>query len=150
MRIFIALLLTFSSQILCSQEEEVLDNVGFAVIEKVPVYPGCKDGTNEELKNCMSQKISTFVGQNFNIRKGSKGLKPGVHRVYVNFKIDKTGQITNIKSRAPSPKLEQEAIRVIKKLPQMIPGQQKGKNVGVIYSLPITFEIEDSKRKKKG
>ena len=93
----------------------------------------------------MSQNISALVAKNFNIKKASKGLEAGKHRVFVSFKIDNTG-ITTIKTRAPSPALEKEAARVIKKLPKMTPGQQKGKNVGVLYSLPITFEIEDKKK----
>jgi protein TonB len=146
MRLFIIFCLFISSQGLFSQQEEVLTEIPFAVIEKVPVYPGCTDETNAGLKKCMSQQISAIVGKNFNVKKGSKNLNAGTYRVFVNFKIDTNGNVTDIKSRAPNAKLEKEAIRVIKKLPRMIPGQQKGKNVGVLYSLPITFKIEPKKK----
>ncbi|HBO29337.1 MAG TPA: energy transducer TonB, partial [Leeuwenhoekiella sp.] len=46
-------------------------------------------------------------------------------------------------SRGPHPRLEQEAARVIKLLPQMTPGMQRGKAVGVLYSLPIVFQVQD-------
>jgi len=121
-------------------------DIPFAVIEKVPVYPGCTGESNKVLKKCMSDHIAAYVSKNFRIKKASKGLKPGIHRVFVSFKIDKTGKITNIKSRAPNAALEKEAIRVMKKLPKLQPGQQKGKAVGVLYSLPITFEKEKKKR----
>lgn len=123
------------------EAEEIVD-VPFAVIEKVPVYPGCTGDDNKTLKQCMSKKIAAFVNENFNIKKSSRGLTPGTHRIFVSFKIDKKGRITNVRSRAPNKKIEKEAIKTIKKLPKMIPGQQKGKNVGVLYSLPITFKID--------
>lgn len=146
MRLFIVACLLLSSQGLFSQQEEVVpDDVSFAVIEKVPVYPGCKGQTNLALKDCMSKQIATVISKNFNVKKASRGLKPGRHQIFVKFIINKNGAITDINARAPSPKLEKEAIRIIKKLPKMTPGQQKGKNVGVLYSLPITFNIEDKK-----
>jgi len=123
-------------------EDNVPKDIPFAVIERVPIYPGCTGDDNAMLKQCMSENISAFVNQNFNIKKASRGLTPGTHRIFVSFKIDKKGHITNVRSRAPNKKIEKEAIKVMKKLPKMIPGQQKGKNVGVLYSLPITFKID--------
>jgi len=128
--------------------EEVVD-VPYAVIENVPVYPGCKGKDNLSLKNCMSDKISTFVNRNFNVKKVSKKLKDGVYRIFVSFKIDTQGKIVSIRSRAPHPALEKEAIRVIKKLPQIEPGRQRGEVVGVLYSLPITFKVDNTPSKKR-
>ena len=63
--------------------------------------------------------------------------------IYVRFKIDQKGNIVDIGSRGPHPRLESEAERVIKLLPQMTPGKQRGKAVGVLYSLPIVFQVQD-------
>ena len=58
------------------------------------------------------------------------------------FKIDKEGNIIDIKARAKHPNLEKEAIRVISLLPKLIkPGYQRGKPVIVPYSLPIIFNV---------
>ena len=70
------------------------------------------------------------------------GLDSGIKRINVGFKIDKTGNIVNIQARAPHPKLEAEAKRVIGKLPKMKAGRQRGKAVNVPYGLPITFKVE--------
>jgi len=128
-------------------DDSIPKDLPFAIIENVPVYPGCTGEDNALLKKCMSDNIAAFVGTHFNIKKASKGLASGKHNVFVNFKIDKEGFVTNIKSRGPNRKLEKEAIRVMKKLPRLQPGKQKGKNVGVLYSLPITFYIEDDTKK---
>lgn len=124
--------------------EEEVEDVPFAVIENVPVFPGCEDfDTNEEKKQCMSQKIQQHVNREFNKDLGSELGLSGVNRVIVQFKIDEKGDIVNIQSRAPHPRLEREAARVIQKLPKMTPGKQRGKEVGVMYSLPIVFQVQD-------
>ena len=60
-----------------------------------------------------------------------------------NFEIDKSGNVVGVRSRAPHPRLEKEAARVINMLPKMKPGRQRGKAVIVPYSLPITFQVQD-------
>jgi len=118
------------------------EDVPFAIIEEVPVFPGCT-GTKLQLRTCLQEKITAHVNSNFNSKlANSLGLKPGVKRIFVMFKIDKEGNITDVKSRAPHQKLADEAIRVINLLPHMTPGKQKGDNVGVKYALPIAFKVE--------
>ena len=122
-------------------EEDV--EVPFAVIENVPVFPGCEKGSNEKKKQCMSAKIAKFVNRKFNTElAGDLGLSCR-QRINVIFKIDKTGNITGVRARAPHPGLEKEAKRVISLLPQMKPGKQRGKPVTVPYSLPIIFQVQD-------
>lgn len=123
-------------------EEEVIEDVPFAIIEDVPVYPGCK-GNKEQLKKCLQDKITQHVNRKFNSDLASDlGLSPGVKRIFVVFKIDKTGNITDIQARAPHKRLQDEAIRVVSLLPKMQPGKQRGRPVGVKYSLPIAFKVE--------
>ena len=129
-------------------EEEVDEEiivVPFAVIENVPVFPGCENETsNETKKSCMSGKISALVQKNFNKDlAGELGLS-GIQRIFVQFKIDDKGKVVNVQARAPHPSLENEAIRVVNLLPLMTPGKQRGTPVGVLYSLPILFKAEES------
>lgn len=122
-------------------EEDI--EVPFAVIENVPIYPGCESGNNDAKKKCMSEKIAKFVNRKFNTDlAGDLGLS-GRQRINVIFKIDKTGNIVGVRARAPHPKLEAEAARVIKLLPKMKPGKQRGKAVTVPYALPILFQVQD-------
>ncbi len=116
-------------------------DVPFALIDQVPLFPGCEDlSSNEEQKKCMSSKIQEHIMKNFNSEVG-KGLT-GVNRVIVQFKIDKEGKIADVKARAASPELEKEGIRVVESLPQMTPGKQNGRDVNVMYSLPIVFQAK--------
>ena len=125
--------------------EEVIEDVEvpFAVIENVPEYPGCERGSNADKRKCMSDKIAKFVQRKFNTDlAGDLGLS-GRQRISVIFKIDKNGNVTGVRSRAPHPRLEKEAARVINMLPKMKPGRQRRKPVIVPYSLPITFQVQD-------
>ncbi len=125
------------------EEEEVVEDVPFSVIENVPVYPGCK-GNNTQLKKCMQEKITKHVNRKFNVDLAQDlSLTPGKKRISVQFKIDKNGNITDIRARAPHPRLQKEAIRIIKLLPKMKPGRQRNKPVNVRYNLPILFNVEE-------
>ena len=124
------------------EEEDMMEDVPFAIIEDVPIFPGCK-GTKAQLKECLQDKITQHVNRKFNSELASDlGLTPGVKKIFVMFKIDKTGNITDVQARAPHKRLQDEAIRVVESLPKMIPGKQRGRPVGVKYSLPIAFKVE--------
>lgn len=149
----------FNCSISFSQEETITEvaesemadgDIPFAIIEKVPVYPGCTQTTNVELKKCMSTKISEFINRHFDMKKiGSLNLPPNTYRTAIQFKIDKEGNVVDVRARAPHPEIENEAIRTISSLPQLEPGKQKGEPVGVLYSLPIVFKVEAPKETQK-
>ena len=91
----------------------------------------------------MSEKITKFINKEFNVELGSQlGLK-GINKINVMFKIDTNGDIIDVLTRAPHPRLEQEAQRVIQALPKMKPGKQRGNPVIVQYALPIIFKVQD-------
>jgi len=117
-------------------------DVPFSIIEEVPVYPGCV-GTREEKTQCLNDNIKKFVVVNFNTNLIKKiGLSKGLKKIWVVFRIDEKGNVTNVNARAPHPKLKEEAIRVAGLLPKMKPGKQRGKAVGMKYTLPISFNVE--------
>jgi len=120
------------------------DDVPFSVIDKVPLYPGCDENmTNKERKDCMSKKVNGHVMKNFNTKQALGLGLTGITKIYVSFRINKEGIVDNVRARAPHPDLEAEAMRVVSGLPKMKSGQQRGQEVGVLYSLPITFKIEE-------
>lgn len=119
-------------------------DVPFSKIEKVPVYPGCeKKKTNEDKKKCMSDKINKLVSKKFNTGIAEEHGITGFQRIHTQFTVDKNGNITDIKIKGPHPVLEKEAKRVIDKIPSMTPGYQRDQPIGVIYTLPIAFDIRN-------
>lgn len=123
--------------------EEIVEDVPFMVLEDTPIFPGCK-GNKKELKNCFTESIKLFFSKNFDTNLAQElGLEPGNKRIFVLFKIDRTGNVVDVKARAPHPILQEKVIKIISSLPQMTPGKQRGKAVSVRYSLPILFNVID-------
>lgn len=122
--------------------EEVIEDVSFMIIEDAPVFPGCK-GNKKELKTCFSKMVQRHFTRKFDGDLPNElGLSPGRKRVNIVFKIDKFGNIVNINAKAPHPKIRSEVIKVMKQLPKMKPGKQRGQAVGVKYSVPFTLIVE--------
>ena len=120
--------------------EEDID-VPFAVIEDVPIYPGCEKVPKSQRRTCFQEQINKHIRKNFRYPEIAQEM--GIQgRVYVQFVIAKDGAITNIRMRGPDKNLEKEAQRIISKLPQMTPGKQRGRAVRVPFSIPITFRLQ--------
>ena len=115
-------------------------DVPFAVIEDVPLFPGCERVAKSERRACFQDKMNKHIRKNFRYPEIAQEM--GIQgRVYVNFIISKDGSITNVRMRGPDKNLEKEASRIISKLPKMTPGKQRGRPVRVPFSIPITFRL---------
>jgi protein TonB len=112
-------------------------------VEFVPIFPGCETmATNAEKVDCMSGKINNFINKNFRKEVMEKLNSNEVYRIYVNFKIDSDGYISEVKAQSQSEVLKREATRVIKTLPIFKPGRQGNKNVDVLYTVPIIIQVQ--------
>ena len=122
------------------EEFEEVD-VPFAVIEDVPIFPGCEKVDKSQRRDCFQEQMNKHIRKNFRYPEIAQEM--GIQgRVYVNFIIAKDGQITNIRMRGPDKNLEKEAQRIISKLPSMTPGKQRGRPVRVPFSIPIVFRLQ--------
>ena len=123
-------------------EVEELDedvDVPFAVIENVPVFPGCENESNK--RACFNKMMQKHISKNFRYPEIAQEM--GVQgRVNIMFVIQKDGSIGNVRMRGPDKNLEKEAARIIAKLPRMTPGKQRGRAVRVPFSIPITFKLQ--------
>ncbi|MEL1246624.1 energy transducer TonB [Flavobacterium helocola] len=123
--------------------EDIDEEVPFAVIEDVPVFPGCEGVAKNKRLDCFMEQMAKHIKKNQQYPE--KAMEDGIQgRVSVLFVIDKDGGISNVQVRGPKggELLEKEAKRVIEKLPKFKPGMQRGKPVKVKYSQPITFKLQ--------
>ncbi len=118
-------------------EEEV--PVNWASVEEVPVFPGCENENDK--RACFQKMIGKHISKNFRYPEMQRELEIQ-GKVYVQFVIEKDGEIGKIQLRGPDNSLEAEAARIIGKLPKMKPGKQGGKPVKVPFSIPITFKLQ--------
>ena len=124
--------------------EPPVEDYNIMGVEQVPIYPGCeKKNTNSARRKCMSDKITKLIQRKFDTGlAGELGLS-GKQVIQTQFKINETGHVIDVKTRSVHSKLQKEAKRVINKIPEMIPGKQSNKSVGVIYNLPIVFFVQN-------
>lgn len=125
----------FTMQITVAQEIKVETDKGIdesaiyntAGIEIKPEYPG---GMTE---------FYNFIGKNFRVP-DVKGL---AGKIFVSFVIEKDGSITDVKViRDIGYGTGEEAVRVLQNCKNWIPGEQQGKKVRVLYSLPIVIQTK--------
>lgn len=101
----------------------------YRVVEQMPVYPGGADSMNAfisaHLKYPRSARENSISG-----------------KVVIEAVVETDGSLSEIKIKtAVSPKLDEEAMRLVKLMPKFSPGQQKGKPVRVMITIPVEFKL---------
>ena len=127
--------------------------VDFQFAESSPIFPGCIqsvkpntiDRKNED-QDCLNESIMKHIFKNFEYPKAAKE-KYAQGKVFVSFVIDKTGTVNDVRIHdsfewvCHEKSLCDEAIRLVKSIPKMIPAKLRGKPVGVSYMVPINFKL---------
>ena len=120
-------------------KEVETEEISFRTIDKTPVFPGCEEGD----KKCFSLMVQKHFVKNFDMEViNTLGLKTGKKRIFIAFKINKNGDIIDVKARAPHKQLQEEVLSVMQTLPKMIPGEHNGVPVTVNYSIPLSINVE--------
>ncbi|MBR2234250.1 MAG: energy transducer TonB [Prevotella sp.] len=102
----------------------------FEVVEQMPQFPG----GDAALMQYLSSHIKYPVVAEEN---GIQG------RVVCTFVVERNGSITDVRVvKSVDPSLDKEAVRVIKSMPNWIPGKQNGSAVRVKYTVPVTFRLQ--------
>ncbi|MFN3329266.1 MAG: energy transducer TonB [Fervidobacterium pennivorans] len=99
------------------------------VVEKQPIFPGGE------------KALFKFIIKN--VKYPEEARRKGVEgRVLVSFIIEKDGSISNIKLvQGIGYGCDEEALRVISKLPKFTPGKHSGFPVRVQTGVPINFRL---------
>lgn len=109
-------------------EEEPEDKI-FIYVKNMPEFPG---GQLALRKYISDHVVYPAVAR----ENGIEGT------VFLRFEVTKKGTVGKVElQKGVDPLLDDEAIRVIKKLPKFTPGEQNGKKVNVWYSIPVTFKL---------
>jgi len=88
------------------------------------------------------KKIANHFQKRFLLRPNPKqNLSPGIYNIALIFKIDINGNFVSARARAKNTLLENEALRIVGLLPQVIPAKISGTPCVVPYSLPIQVKI---------
>lgn len=102
----------------------------FMIVEEMPEFPGGQEALQKYLSTAVRYPV---IAQ----ENGIQG------RVYVQFVIDQTGQVTNATVlRGVDPSLDREALRVVQAMPKWKPGKQRNRAVRVSYTVPINYVLQ--------
>ena len=109
----------------------------FTYVETTPEFPG---GLSE---------MYVFLGKN--MKYPTKAMDNNIQgTVKLSFVVEKNGEITDVKVlNGIGSGCDKEAVRVVQLMPNWSPGFQRGKAVRVQYTLPLTFQLDESKSKKR-
>ena len=86
--------------------------------------------------------MQSFFKTHFNTPQGILGLERKKYQIIVQFQIDTTGEVTDIKVTASHPAIQKEVERVFKKLPVFIAGEIRDKKIKTRYTIPIKLHID--------
>jgi len=110
------------------------DSLLIDFIEQMPVFPGGGDA------------LFKFISQNLRYPVSEPHLQG---KVICKFIVNTDGSVSNPEIiRSLDPEYDKEAMRIVRSFPKFIPGKQDGKNIRVIYRLPISF-IDPKKHVRK-
>ncbi|GIZ14904.1 energy transducer TonB [Capnocytophaga catalasegens] len=124
-------------------EDDIPDEIPFAVIEDKPTFEVCKNlPKGKQQEDCFKKTLDSHVQKHFRYPEIAQEMQIQ-GRVTVLFRINKDGSVTVTGVRGPDKALEAEARRIIEKLPNFIPGKQRGKPVAVTYAYPIMFKLNN-------
>ena len=112
------------------------DALIFIVVEKMPEYQGGNATMTNFLISNIQYPIEAYLNQ-------IEGI------VYITFVIEKTGKLSDIRVlRGIGYGCDEEALRVVKFMPDWIPGKQRGNEVRVQFNLPIKFAIDEKAKQQ--
>ncbi len=122
-------------------DEDLEDDTPFMIVENMPALGPCKSLRGDERHQCTQMEIIKYVSKNTKYPPIAKDA--GIQgTVFVYFVVGKDGYVRDVKIlREVNNKLDKEAKRVVESLPRFDPGQQRGKNVSVQYTIPVKFII---------
>lgn len=114
----------------------------FTLVDKMPSFVGGQKG------------LYKYIGDNITYPEAAK--KEGIEgRCFVSFIIEKDGSVSNVEilrgvtygykkpEHISAAKLcDQEALNIIKNMPNWEPGEHEGKKVRVVYRMPIKFTLQ--------
>ena len=99
-------------------------------VEQMPQFPGGEAG------------LMRYLQSNINYPANAAMNNIG-GRVILQFVVEKDGHIGEVKVvRSIDPEIDAEAVRVVKSLPDFIPGRQDGEPVAVWYTIPVSFKVQ--------
>lgn len=122
---------TYSQPALPDVEEQsvITEEKDYQFVEQMPSFPGGEDALRDYIKTFKIPSIAKEMDMN--------------GKVYISFVVDKSGVIRDVKViRGIYEIIDQALVQHIKKMPPWKPGKQNGKEVSVMFNLPVKISFQ--------
>lgn len=140
LKLIVGLLMTTGSVLAQDNVKNLLlyepDKTVYMIVEKQPEFPGGM------------QALKKFLHTNLQYPVAAKAANVS-GKVYIQFVVRKDGRITDIDIlKGLGFDCDEEAVRVVKQMPNWIPGSQSGRPLNVKYHLPVSFGMDYAKPRR--
>jgi len=133
-----------------SEKVKVYDDIPFAIIQN-PTYlfGDYKKKNPEYAKSRFTKMVNKHVSLNLDLYKIRKYVTSdsGICRMSAMFKINRYGEVTDVKVRATSPIIAKELKLTLQKMATFVPASQNGKLVNLLFVQPVVFRLKKKKEK---
>lgn len=130
--------------VLPAEPKYTAPEVPFVVVEQMPRFSGCEEMglSDSEIKQCSDKKMLEYIYSR--IKYPSMARETIIEgTAVVSFVVEKDGSLTNLKIiREIGGGCGSEVVRVVKDMPNWIPGEQRGVKVRVQFNLPVKFKLD--------
>ncbi len=116
--------------------------------EKPPIFPNCNGIKIDAIQHCFDANVSNLIYERFNVPQKVKNDEYK-GKLVVLFEVDTTGTFKVIYTDAVYNELKEEAKRVFKTFPKIIPGTYNGRNTFKQYSIPIQIPLVKHEQQTK-
>lgn len=113
-------------------------------VEQLPMFEACKGLSRAEQKDCFDEQMSKAIAKylvypDSDLENGRQGV------ALVEFVIDETGTITNVKAldnKRATVTMQKAAEKAVKRIPKLSPAMHGKKPVKIKYSIPVGFRMK--------
>lgn len=119
--------------------EGPLPETEFIVVENMPHFKECAQGTETERRTCTQVRFIEHLSNNIRVPEDVYFSE----KAYVSFVVNAKGKVSKVAIKNEvSRGLEKEIKRVFALYPELVPGKQRGKPVSVIYTIPVSIKVK--------
>ncbi|MEM1216142.1 MAG: M56 family metallopeptidase [Bacteroidota bacterium] len=128
-----------------TESTQVVKTKIYQEVELMPVFGSCDDLLGEERMQCSNQNMLMHIYTNINYpaaarEAGHEGM------AVIELVVNRDGSVSDVQlledKTTEHQSLNEEALRVIRELPDFQPGSQDGEPVNVRLVIPIKFQLE--------
>ena len=112
----------------------------FEKVDEEAYFPGGEESWRSYLEQNLNPSVPV-----------DKGAPAGLYTVYIQFIVGKDGRIYDIKALTKHGYgMEGEVMRILRKSPPWVAAVQNGRPVNAYRKQPVTFQVIEEKKKKRG